>query len=144
VADLKQALFEAFYNGHVSVDELARKTCKSVRTIYRYLRSVKEEHPQRDPPTPRPRTGRPKLYGSKVFARALELKTEMPRRSAIIIRKTLLQEFPAPVPAMSTIRAHLHAQGFAQEGPNPNKGYVTFERAVPNDLWQIDSVTEKA
>jgi transposase InsO family protein len=136
--DMRLELFEAFYNGHAPIEDLARKASKSVRTIYRYLRSVKAGCPQEKPPTPRPRTGRPKIYGPKVFARALELKTEMPRRSAIIIRKTLLQEFPAPVPAMSTIRAYLHAQGFAQENPNPNKGYVTFERAVPNDLWQID------
>jgi transposase InsO family protein len=136
--DMRLELFEAFYNGHAPIEDLARKASKSVRTIYRYLRSVKEEQSQVTPPPPRPRTGRPKFYGPKVFARALELKTEMPRRSAIIIRKTLLREFPSLVPAMSTIRAYLHAQGFAWENPNPNKGYVTFERAAPNDLWQID------
>jgi transposase InsO family protein len=135
--ETKKAAFEAYYNGNLPAEEIARRAGTSPRTIYRYLRAVKAGlDPAVVPKKTRP--GRPRLYQAPIFARALELKTEIPQRSAIIVRKILLKEFRPPVPAISTLRAFLHDHNPTSAGKAMHKGYVVFERAQPNDLWQVD------
>jgi len=132
-----EEIFEAYYNAHVSIQELAQRSNKSARTIYRYIGLVKKGKLDSDIPN-KSRSGRPRVFDDRIFIRIQELKTEIPERSAISIQKLLQKEFESRVPSLSSIRSFLHERGLLSSTHLSNQGYIVFEREQPNDLWQID------
>lgn len=109
----------------------------TVRTICRWKKGIKSATHSFAPKSPVKRK-RKRRHPPEVFARAIELKKELPRRTAAGIHRLLKKEFPGGVPCESTIRKFLAANGLSSNGGAPRKGYKRFTRAHPNDLWQVD------
>ncbi len=128
---------ELYHNKKLSIKELALHYGKSVRTIYRW---IQPKNPRKiiDQQEKKQKSERAKRYSSEIIDKIIELKKEVPQRSAPIIRKIIKKSFPDEVPSLSTIRNYIRNQGLAFKRATPRKGYIKFERKYPNDLWQID------
>ncbi len=100
-------------------DEIARKNEISKRSIYRYEQYFRDQafeglRPQSK--TRKPSASLPDNY-DEVFAEAIQLKREVPRRSVRQIIKILeLEGYAAPgVLKRSTLQRHLYNAGFSQK-----------------------------
>ena len=80
-----------YYNKELSVSDLAVRYRKSERTIYRWLQQANQIKGKSNK-TPRKKHIRRRKYPPKIFARIVELKEEIPQRSAPMIRRNLEQE----------------------------------------------------
>jgi transposase InsO family protein len=128
---------ELYHNKGLSIEELAAHYNKSKRTMYRWLqRANRRENPDHHPVKKKRR--RIPRYPPEVFARIIEIKKELPRRSAPLVRRILQKDFPDDTPSLSTIRKFIRDQGLTFKQINQKQGYRRFQRAKPNDLWQID------
>jgi transposase InsO family protein len=128
---------ELRHNKGLSIEELAAHYGKSERTIYRWLNdcNMKNSPDQQDQDKKRKRVGK---YSPDIFNQILELKKEIPQRSAPMIWKLLKKEFPTTTPSLSMIYKFFHEHGLVYKNRNRRQGYIKFERSKPNDLWQID------
>ena len=128
---------ELRHNKGLTIEELASHYGKSERTIYRWLRN----HHKKNSPDQhilKKVHNRTRKYPPKIFTRIIELKKEIPQRSAPIVRKLLKKEFSNTIPSLSTIYKYFDKQGLIYKNRNRRQGYIKFERSKPNDLWQID------
>lgn len=135
--DLYDEVKEMHYNQGLSHEELAIHFGKSLRTIYRWLKCVNQENSLVSQNSKK-ESGRPKKYPSIIFNRIVELKEELPQRSAPLVHKILRNEYPNSYPSISTIRKFIRDQGLTYKSEYRKQGYIKFERKKPNDLWQID------
>ena len=124
-------------NKGLSIKELAIHYGKSERTIYRWLKRAREGG-KRHSSRKRRKKKRKRKYPVKVFRRIIELKTELPQRSAPMVRRILKGEFPNNCPSVSTVRKYIRDKRLPHEERSRKKGFSKFERDKPNDLWQID------
>lgn len=138
---MKKLLYEEArelrYNKSLSIEELASHYGKSKRTIYRWL-NYEKQRKSSDQQKSKKKRERSRKYPPEVFSRIVEIKKEIPQRSAPIVRKILKKEFPTMTPSLSTIRKYIRDQGLTYKKINQKQGYIKFERKKPNDLWQID------
>jgi transposase InsO family protein len=137
----KKRLFEEVvelrHNKKLSIEELAHYFGKSKRTIYRWLRNAKEQTEKKIKRAKKKRRRRRK-YPQKIFTRIVELKKEVPNRSAPMVHRILEEEFHMLVPSISTVRKYIRDQGLTTDKRKRTVGYIRFAREKPNDLWQID------
>jgi len=135
--ELYELMRELYYNKGLSAKILAIRFGKSEITIYRWLKRV---HQVKTPGNrkARKRYRRSKKYPLEIFNRIVELKREIPQRSAPMIYKILQEEFKTFYPSLSTIQKHIRDQGLVYNYKDRNQGYKRFQRQKPNDLWQID------
>ncbi len=126
-----------FYNKGLSNRDLAGMFEVTVRTVCRWKKAAKVAT-HSSAPKPRIKRKRKRRHPAEVFARAIALKQELPRRTGASIHRLLKKEFPAGAPCESTIRKFLAANGLSSKGGRPREGYKRFTRAHPNDLWQVD------
>lgn len=113
----------------------------SARTLRRWWKRLREdgvEAMQRQP-----RNDRGQFHGSShradLFARALELKRDQPRRSAHVINQILLHEFSRTIPA-TTLYRYLRRQGATRQklGASEKKVRCRWTRDHSNSLWVGD------
>jgi len=128
---------EGYYNKGLSIGVLAQKYGKSERTIYRWLKATSES-PRAIDSLQKKTYVRQKKYPNEIFARIMELKQELPQRSAPIVHSRLQIEFPESCPSLSTIQKFIQDQGLVYRPKVHAQGYMKFQRDLPNDLWQID------
>lgn len=128
---------ELRYNKGFSIQNLAIRYGKSERTIYRWLTTSFQENS----------SGQRKVYPSPIgtkkyplelFDRIREIKEELPQRSAPVIQRLLQKELSTRTPSLSTIRKYIRDNNLTYTKVNRRNGYIKFERAQPNDLWQVD------
>lgn len=136
-AELRQEAIHYYYHGKLSVLAIAKKLNKSTRTIYRWLEQEKSPPSDRGQKLNIVRKRRRK-YSEESLARILQLKKDNPKRSARIIKTLLVAEKHALIPSETTIRRFLLENGLGRVAAEARRGYVMFERAQPNELWQID------
>ena len=117
---------ELYYNKQLSTKELAYHYGKSERTIYRWI-NVLDSNNSYDRNTLKKKRERPRKYPLEIFNRIMELKIELPMRTAPIIRRTIRKEFSSNTPSLSTIYKYLHQQGLNIKTKIQRKGYVQFE-----------------
>jgi transposase InsO family protein len=128
---------EMYYNLGRSMEEIAIELNRSKRTIYRYLNlSNIESSPVSH--KSKKKSGRPKTYPPKIINRIIELKKELPQRSAPLVHKWLKKEFPAACPSLPYVRKIIRDNGLSNRSNDGKQGYRHFQRKKPNDLWQID------
>ena len=128
---------ELHYNKGLMIEKLASRYCKSTRTIYRWLNNnYQEKTPDQQKIKKKYKWAR--KYPPEVFTQIIELKKELPQRSAPIVWKLLQKEFPNNRPSLSTIRKYIRDKRHTYKNNNRRQGYIKFERSKPNDLWQID------
>jgi len=135
--ELYKEVKELRYNKDLSIKELAQYYGKSERTIYRWLQKGREQTSNRSEPSKKQRT-RSRKYPKKIFRRIIELKKEIPERSAPMVHRHLEEEYTCPIPSISTVRKYIKAQGLTTDHRTRSSGYKRFQREKPNDLWQID------
>ncbi|MHA1521638.1 MAG: DDE-type integrase/transposase/recombinase [Promethearchaeota archaeon] len=135
--NIKQEALHYFHHGKLKISEIAEKLGKSPRTVYRWLNGEKKPHIPRQQESQTSRKRR-RQYSDEILARIVQLKSEYPKRSARIIRSLLESEHPSPIPSETTIRRILVEKGMGRIAAEARKGYITFERERPNELWQID------
>ncbi|MGM0470640.1 MAG: DDE-type integrase/transposase/recombinase [Promethearchaeati archaeon] len=128
---------ELYYNTGLSINDLARKYGKSERTIYRWL-NVSFEASHSNNLAPQRKYNRQRTYPKEIFDRIIELKQELPQRSAPMILRRVQMEFPECCPSLSTIQKYIREQGLVYRPKVHAQGYMKFQREFPNDLWQID------
>jgi transposase InsO family protein len=133
----KEEARELYHNQKLSVKELAIRNGKTERTIYRWIRTD-DQAKLLDQHQPKKKHKRTRKYPPEIFSRIIELKKQLPQRSAPAIWKILKNEFLDKIPSISTIRKYIQEQGLTYKRDPPGKGYIKFERKRPNDLWQID------
>jgi transposase InsO family protein len=80
----------------------------------------------------------PRQTSPDLEARVLALADAHPTWGGRKLHHALRQAGLDPVPAPSTITGLLRRNGRLRETPGTSPAYVRFERAAPNDLWQLD------
>ena len=128
---------EMYYNLGRSIEEIAIELNKSKRTIYRYLNLSNKENSIVSP-TSNKKSGHPKIYPPEIIDRIIEIKKELPQRSAPMVHKLLKEEVQALCPSLPYIRKIIQDNGLSNHTSNQKQGYIRFQRKKPNDLWQID------
>ncbi|MFX0095291.1 MAG: DDE-type integrase/transposase/recombinase [Candidatus Hodarchaeota archaeon] len=128
---------ELYFNKGWSAQALAQYFRKSVRTMQRWVKKMKE-NPRATPLPAKEPDKRGRKYPPELFDRILALKRELPNRSAAWIHRLLQQETSGQCPSVSTIRKYLRDQGLTDRPSGRVQGYIKFARSRPNDLWQID------
>ncbi|TFG05686.1 MAG: transposase [Promethearchaeota archaeon] len=135
--ELYEEVRELHYNTGLTIPQLAIKYKKSERTIYRWLkRATPGENSENK--RIKKKSRRRKKYPPEIFARIIELKKQIPQRSAPMIERILHIEFEGPIPKLSTIQKFIREQDLVYKPREQNQGYIAFQRSKPNDLWQID------
>ena len=128
---------ELRHNKGLSIEELALYFGKSERTIYRWLKLTSQKDSLVHTKSKKKKK-RSKKYPLEIFNLIIELKEELPQRSAPLVHSILKREFPTSCPSLSTIRKFIRDQGLTYKPTYRKQGYIKFERKKPNDLWQID------
>ncbi len=135
--ELREKVKEMYYNQGLSIEEIAIHMKKSKRTIYRWLNFVNQEVSLVSQ-KPKKKAGRPRKIPEEILNRIIELKKELPQRSAPLVHKKLKKEFSNACPSISFIRKFIREQGLTYKPTDRKQGYKRFQRKKPNDMWQID------
>jgi len=93
----------------------------TIRTVCRWKKAAMAAT-HSSAPKSRVKRKRKRRHPAEVFARAIELKKEFPRRTAAGIHRLLKKEFPGGAPCESTIRKFLAANGLSSKGGHPGRG----------------------
>ncbi|MBD3214899.1 MAG: DDE-type integrase/transposase/recombinase [Candidatus Lokiarchaeota archaeon] len=128
---------ELHYNKGLSIASLAERYGRSERTIYRWLRKASNSSTSNDPILKRTYRRRRK-YPKEIFDHIIEIKQELPQRSAPMVHRRLKMDYPESCPSLSTIQKFIREQGLVYRPKTHSQGYMRFQREKPNDLWQID------
>ena len=135
--ELQQRAKEMYYNQGRTIEDIAVELSKSERTIYRWLGLGNQELSPVSHKSKK-KSGRPNIYPPEVINRIIEIKKELPQRSAPLVHKKLKEEFPDACPSISYIRRIIRDQGLSNNTTDSRKGYRRFQRSKANDMWQID------
>jgi transposase InsO family protein len=134
--ELYEEVRELYHNRGLAIEKLAERYSISCRTVYRWLQRARlTDNTKRK--TKRKKSIRRQKYPQEMYTRIVELKEEIPQRSAPMIERLLQTEFDS-IPCLSTIQKFLRNQGLVFKKKERQQGYISFQRAKPNDLWQID------
>jgi transposase-like protein len=124
----------------ISVAEVCRRYGISRDTFYEWRRRYRDggvdglEELSR-----RPRTS-PSQTAVAVEELVVELRRQRPRWGARKLRAELIRRGLSSPPATSTVHAVLKRNGLiGTRRRRPDSTPTRFERAVPNDLWQVDA-----
>lgn len=126
-----------------SVAEVCRRRGISRQTFYVYRRRFLSEGVDGLVSRSRRPRGSPARIDPELEAMICWVRREHPRWGARRIRSELARAGVVP-PAKSTIHRALQRNGLvAPQPPRRAKATRRFERAAPNDLWQIDATQVK-
>jgi len=128
--ELQQRAKEMYYNQGRSIKDIAVGLGKSKRTIYRWLGLGNQELSPVSHKTKK-KSGRPNIYPPEVIDRIIELKKELPQRSAPLVHKWLKEEFPDACPSIPYVRKIIRDQGLSNKNATEGKGIVDSREASP-------------
>ena len=111
----------------------------SVRTLWRWLRRMRQDGFKGIVKQPRSDRGKARRSTQARVVRAIELKREQPMRSDRVINQILKAEFGATLPSATLFR-HLRIHGATRIrlGVAKEKVRCRWTRELPNALWQGD------
>jgi len=135
--ELYERAREMYYNLGRSIEDIAIELNRSKRTIYRCLNLSNKENSLVSHKSKK-KMGRPKTYPLEVINQILEIKKELPQRSASLVHRLLKKKFPDACPSISYIRKIIRDNGLSNRTSHRKLGYRHFQRKKPNDMWQID------
>ncbi|WP_249732426.1 IS481 family transposase [Roseococcus sp. SDR] len=125
--------------GEVSVAELCRRFGISRQTGFTLLRRTREEGEAGLADRSRRPLTSPGRVAPEMAARILDLRAEHPRWGGRKLARRLRDMGVAGVPAPSTVTQVLRRAGLIDPAEAAARAPVQrFERAAPNDLWQMD------
>jgi transposase len=119
--ELHEKAKELYYNQGRSIEDIANELYKSERTIYRWLNLANQELSPVSHQTKK-KSGRPKIYPPEVINRIIELKKELPQRTAPLVHIWLKKELPDACPSISYIRKIIRDQGLSNKTTDQNQG----------------------
>jgi transposase InsO family protein len=134
--ELYEEVRELYHNNGLTIEQLAERYRISERTVYRWLQQACQTEDFKNKKK-RKKTNRLKKYPPEIYKCIIELKKEIPQRSASMIERMLHREFSS-IPCLSSIQKFLREQGLVYKKKERQQGYISFQRSKPNDLWQID------
>lgn len=108
--ELHQGAKEMYYNQGRSIEDIADELSKSKRTIYRWLCLVSQELSPVSHKSKK-KSGRPKIYPPEIINQIIELKKELPQKSAPLVHVWLRKEFPDACPSIPYIRKTIRDRG---------------------------------
>ena len=108
---------EMYYNLGRSIEEIALELNKSKRTIYRYLNLSNKKisivyHKSKK------KSGRPRIFPPEIINRIIEIKKELPQRTAPLVHKLLKKEYPDNCPSLPYIRKIIRDNGLSNKSNN--------------------------
>ena len=125
--------------GDVSVAELCRRFGISRQTGFTLLRRYREEAEAGLADRSRRPLSSPRQVPAQMAARILDLRAAHPRWGGRKLARRLRDLGVAGVPAPSTVTEVLRRAGQIDPAEaQRHKPFTRFERAAPNELWQID------
>ena len=128
---------EMYYNQELSIEDIAIELRKSKRTIYRWLNLANREFSPVSHKSKK-KYKRPRKYPPEIINRIVELKEELPQRSAALVHRKLKKEFQGGCPSISFIQNVIREKDLVYKSTDRQQGYRHFQRSKPNDMWQID------
>lgn len=134
--ELYEEVRELYHNKDLTIEQLAKCYMISGRTVYRWLQRARQTDDDKEK-RKKKKSKRHKIYPPEIYARIIELKEEIPQRSAPMIEHLLQMEFKK-IPCLSTIQKFLREQRLVYKKKEQQQGYKSFQRSKPNDLWQVD------
>lgn len=142
LGEIPEAEREAYFRSLAQEERLLPNgKCKriSVRTFRRWWRRLRDEGVQGAFRRRRSDRGQPRCKLQPLLDRAVQLKTEQPRRSDVVINRILRKEFGRGVPR-STLYRHLHRQGATRRklGISQKPIRCRWTRQTPGALWVGD------
>jgi transposase InsO family protein len=133
-----EVLLEAARSGE-TVAEVCRRHGICRQTYYRYLVRYQAQGIEGLEPRSRQPVSQPARMAAEVELELCRLRKDHPRWGARRIRAELLRAGKF-APAVSSIHQALVRNNLvALRPPRPKPADIRFERASPNDLWQIDA-----
>lgn len=123
-------------SGVVSFAELCRRFGVSRPTGYRWLRRWEDGDQNLEDRSRRPHSS-PLRTSCRMEELVLDVRRKHPRWGGRKIGAVLRRQGHDKVPAPSTITGILRRGGLLDPDPRP-RAYQRFERAAPNELWQMD------
>jgi transposase InsO family protein len=126
-------------SGALSVTEVCRRLGVSRKTAYKWLKRFEEAGSAGlDDLSRRPHRS-PGRSSPGLEERVLSVRSKHPRWGGRKIRQILLGQEDGPVPSASTITEILRRHGKLDPAESSkHRAFQRFERAAPNDLWQMD------
>ncbi len=135
--ELQQRAKEMYYNQGRSIKDIAIELNKSERTIYRWLNLANRDFLHVSHKAKKKYT-RPRKYSLEIIDRIIEIKKELPQRTAALVHRKLKKEFPDACPSISYIQKIIREKGLTYKTTDQRQGYRRFQRSKANDMWQID------
>jgi transposase InsO family protein len=142
LGEIPEAEREAYFRSLAEQERLlpnGQRKQISVRTLRRWWRRLREEGVEGTFRRPRSDRGRPRTKQQPLLDRAVQLKREQPRRSAVVINRILRQEFGRGLPR-STLYRHLRREGATRRklGISQQKVRCRWTRDQAGALWVGD------
>ena len=123
----------------VNMSELCRRMEISRKTGYKWLRRYAQAGGQSLHDLPRRPHSSPQQTSREMEELVVALRQAHPTKGAHVLARMLQDRGYTGVPAKSTITAILRRHGLIDESEAAkHTPYVRFERAEPNELWQMD------
>jgi transposase InsO family protein len=117
------------------------QTTVSFSTLWRWLVAYRREGFDGLKPRPRRDEGTPRKVPEEVIQRAIQLRQEVPSRSATTIAQILARDPSLPPVKVSTLRHLLSARGYGRgQGGTIPQPLKRFEWDQVNALWQGDAM----
>jgi transposase InsO family protein len=142
LGEVPEAEREAYFRTLAAEDRLLpngqrKRVC--VRTLRRWWQRLRDEGVHGTFRRRRSDRGRPRARQQPLLDRAVELKTEQPRRSDVVINRILQQEFGRRLPR-STLYRHLRREGATRRklGVSQQKVRCRWTRDQVGALWVGD------
>lgn len=138
VQEQRAAFLEQFQAEGANRREVCRTWGIAPKTAYKWAaRARSQTSDALSDRSRRPHTS-PAASSAEVEAEVLALRAQHPAWGARKIARLMQQAGRGEVPALSTITRILDRHGLLREVPQHAASVGSFERAQPNELWQMD------
>jgi transposase InsO family protein len=122
-----------------NIRRLCRRFGVSSSVGYKWINRYRSDGPRALADRSRRPHSSPERTDAAVEAAVMAIRIGQPRWGGRKIKKVLEREGVKPLPAASTITAILRRHGALEAAESAkHQAFTRFERAAPNELWQID------
>ena len=136
---LRKEFVQLASNGEINFSELCRRFQVSRKTGYKMLKRFKLQTSVGLQDQSRRPHSSPSKTANEIENQVVELRRRYPARGGRKLRRMLQNSGAENVPAASTITGILHRHQLIDLAESTqHEPYRRFERAAPNDMWQMD------
>jgi transposase InsO family protein len=138
IVDQRAEFVALAQSGTIAIRSLCRRFGIAPATAYKWLRRAAEEGPDGLRNRSRRPHGSPRRTALTIEAALLRLRDEHPAWGGRKLAARLRDQGLEPVPSASTVTAILRRSGRLAPPEQTTHPWRRFERAEPNQLWQMD------